>query len=246
MPATVEAQTLNCPMCGAAASTDATRCDHCGARLATVACPACFGMIFVGAKFCSHCGARADRQESTDDLIRLCPSCGSKTRAIVIGKTYLRECPRCEGIWADAAALQQICADGEQQAAVLGMATTVPTTESVALEKVRYLPCPVCHGLMNRVNFAHCSKVVVDVCKAHGTWFDRDELRRIVEFIRDGGFEKAREREISDLERQRRELQAARTGTGFDIHSAYDLPAYHPAESALGFAAAALVGSLFD
>ena len=34
---------------------------------------------------------------------------------------------------------------------------------------------------MNRVQFANCSHVIVDVCKPHGTWFDRDELRRIVE-----------------------------------------------------------------
>jgi len=45
------AETLNCPMCGAAAPSDATSCEHCGARLATGACPSCFGMMFVGEKF---------------------------------------------------------------------------------------------------------------------------------------------------------------------------------------------------
>jgi Zn-finger nucleic acid-binding protein len=50
--------------------------------------------------------------------------------------------------------------------------------------------------------------VIVDVCREHGTWFDRDELRRIVEFIRDGGFDKARAREMEDLEAKRRQLQA--------------------------------------
>ena len=60
----MEAQTLNCPMCGAAASSEATQCEHCGARLATVACPSCFGMIFQGAKFCSHCGAKVDRADA--------------------------------------------------------------------------------------------------------------------------------------------------------------------------------------
>src|SRR5262249_21960642 len=64
--------------------------------------------------------------------------------------------------------------------------------------------------LMNRVNFARCSHVIVDVCKAHGTWFDKDELRRIVEFIRAGGLETARAEEISELERQRRQLNASK------------------------------------
>ena len=52
-------------------------------------------------------------------------------------------------------------------------------TQSIDLtEKIRYIPCPICHELMNRVNFANFSGVIVDVCREHGTWFDRDELRR--------------------------------------------------------------------
>jgi Zn-finger nucleic acid-binding protein len=241
----MEAQTLNCPMCGAAASTAATRCDHCGARLATVACPSCFGLIFAGAKFCSHCGARVDRKEENDALMRPCPRCRINTKAVVVGKTDLRECPRCEGIWADAAALQKVCSDREQQAAVLGMAIPIPKPESVPLEAVHYVPCPVCQKLMNRVNFARCSGVVVDVCKPHGTWFDKDELRRIVEFIRAGGLERARESEIDELERQRRQLESARAGGSYDGMT-YDPPSYHPVESAVGATASAIFGSLFD
>ena len=48
---------------------------------------------------------------------------------------------------------------------------------------------------MNRINFAKCSGVVVDICKGHGTWFDAQELSAIVQFIRDGGLEVARQRE---------------------------------------------------
>src|SRR6516225_7671242 len=116
------AETLNCPMCGAPASTDASRCEHCGARLATVACPSCFGMMFIGEKFCSHCGARADRAEATNAKGRLCPRCGVDVGRVVIGGISLCECSRCDGVWADAAALEQICADREKHAAVLGMA----------------------------------------------------------------------------------------------------------------------------
>src|SRR2546423_4431506 len=63
---------------------------------------------------------------------------------------------------------------------------------------------------------AHCSAVIVDVCAKHGTWFDKDELRRIVEFIRSGGLEKARTREIEELERQRRQLAAAKVATAWE------------------------------
>jgi len=210
-------ETLNCPMCGAPVSTDASSCEHCGARLATVVCPSCFGMIFQGAKFCPHCGAKADRTEVATDAHQPCPRCHTDLEAVVIGNTNLLECPKCEGIWADAGSLQQICADREKQAAVLGMPGTLHDAGSGDIEEhVHYLPCPVCEKLMNRVNFAHCSHVIVDVCSQHGTWFDKDELRRIVEFIRAGGLEAARAREITELERRRRELSAARTANAWE------------------------------
>jgi Zn-finger nucleic acid-binding protein len=60
---------------------------------------------------------------------------------------------------------------------------------------------------MNRVNFAHCSGVIVDVCKGHGTWFDQDELTEIVAFIRAGGLEASRAREKLQIEEERRRLR---------------------------------------
>ncbi len=219
---TMAAETLNCPMCGAAASSDSPRCEHCGARLATVACPSCFGMMFVGAKFCSHCGARADRTEVPDGTHEICPRCRVEMEAVLIGKTHLEECPRCEGVWADADSVRQICADQEQQAAVLGMATS-QTAESVDIEEhIHYIPCPVCKSLMNRVNFARCSNVIVNVCGQHGTWFDKDELRRVVEFIRAGGIEKERAREVEELEEHERHERASAVA---DAWSARNLPA---------------------
>ena len=130
-------------------------------------------------------------------------------KTVTIGTIRLLECGHCEGIWVDVDSLQQICAEREKQAAVLGM--PAPPDGTVELEKnIRYVPCPVCHKLMNRVNFAHCSHVIVDICKAHGTWFDKDELRRAVEFIRAGGLEKARGRELEQIKDEQRKLAAAR------------------------------------
>jgi Zn-finger nucleic acid-binding protein len=206
----MQAATLNCPMCGASAATDATRCDHCGARLATVSCPSCFGLMFVGERFCSHCGARAAaRSESGPAAERACPRCRVSLNAVALNGTNLHECPKCDGIWVDTAAFEQICTDRDKQATILGAVGSASTPESLRVEaNIRYVPCPVCHALMNRVNFARCSHVIVDVCRQHGTWFDRDELRRIVEFIRAGGLDEARAREVAELEEQKRRLKA--------------------------------------
>jgi Zn-finger nucleic acid-binding protein len=205
-------ESMNCPTCGAPVAPDATQCGHCGSRLAMVACPSCFGMVFAGAKFCSHCGAAIARQEVDAATQLLCPRCQVDMQAVVIGQTNLRECSRCEGIWADTESLQRICADREQQSAVLGVAQSLPTDATNLERNVRYVPCPTCQKLMNRVAFAHCSRVVVDVCREHGTWFDKDELRRIVEFIRSGGLEQSRAEEIQELEHKRQELRTAQIG----------------------------------
>ena len=47
----------------------------------------------------------------------------------------------------------------------------------------------------------------MDVCKKHGTWFDRDELSRIIEFIQTGGMEKSRTKERLDIEEEREKLR---------------------------------------
>jgi Zn-finger nucleic acid-binding protein/predicted RNA-binding Zn-ribbon protein involved in translation (DUF1610 family) len=206
--AAMPAETFRCPSCGAAVSSQATRCDFCKAILATVTCPSCFGLMFAGAKFCSHCGAKGNRSEASGDP-RLCPRCKIAMSDVAIGTTSLLECSQCEGIWVDVESLQQICVDREKQA----FASSVPSAleRPLELEKMlHYVPCPACHELMNRVQFAQCSHVIVDVCKPHGTWFDKDELQRAVQFIRAGGLEKARAMQLEQLKEEQRKLAVAR------------------------------------
>lgn len=204
----MQAETLNCPMCGAAAGSAATRCLFCDARLATVACPSCFGMMFLGNRHCPRCGSLAARAEVTDDASRNCPRCRVEMPPIMVGAKRMRECARCGGLWVDAATFEQICADREQQSAVLtGSPASLRASGQSEPARVRYVPCPECGQLMNRVNFAHCSGVVIDSCKGHGTWFDRDELAEIVGFIRGGGLEAARAREKQQIAEERRLLR---------------------------------------
>jgi len=205
----MQAETLNCPMCGAAASTDATTCIYCGARLATCQCPQCFGMMFRGSRHCPRCGALAGEREcaSTEAALN-CPRCRVPLAPVTLGATQVSECSQCDGLWVDIASFEEICRDREQQSALLGTAQFTSTVKNVNdRSRVRYVPCPECGQLMNRVNFARCSGVVVDVCKGHGTWFDRDELAEIIGFIRAGGLDEARAREKAQLEETRRSLR---------------------------------------
>ena len=166
--------------------------------------------MFTGSRHCPGCGAQAERAEVQTTDARQCPRCRINLEAVAVGTISLRECARCGGLWMDAAAFERICADREQQAAVLGAPLAKLANAAGSKEDsghVRYVPCPECAQLMNRVNFARCSGVVVDVCKGHGTWFDRDELQRIIEFVRAGGLSVSRAREVEQLAEERRRLR---------------------------------------
>lgn len=205
----MEAQTINCPNCGAAVSSDAIRCRYCESKLAAVACPSCFGMMFVGSRHCPHCGASATQAKAAQLSILKCPRCKTDMASVSIGTEAMRECERCAGLWVEVAAFERICANREQQSAVLGTASPAPghQVDPGSEAAVRYIPCPQCRQLMNRINFARCSGVIVDICKGHGTWFDRDELSGIVQFIRGGGLELSRKKEKNEIEFERQQLR---------------------------------------
>jgi Zn-finger nucleic acid-binding protein len=167
-------------------------------------------MMFIGSRHCPHCGAAAAQATTAELSVLNCPRCKTKMSSITLGAVAMRECERCVGLWVEVGAFEKICGDREQQSAVLGAALPAPTRQlpSDDLDRIRYVPCPQCGQLMNRINFARCSGVIVDVCKGHGTWFDRDELSGIVQFIRGGGLELSRQKEKRELEFERQQLRA--------------------------------------
>lgn len=165
-------------------------------------------MMFVGSKHCQRCGAAAASPERKEAENYKCPRCRAGMASTTIGATSVLECEKCLGLWVDVQSFEKICADREQQSAVLGVAGQAPSKGPFE-SKVHYVPCPECSQLMNRMNFARCSGVIVDMCKLHGTWFDRDELSRIVEFIREGGLNASREKERREIAEEREQLRDA-------------------------------------
>jgi len=194
---------LRCPSCGAPVAPEIRSCPYCQTALALVSCPSCFAAIFRGARHCSSCGAEVSRAAAEPRPPRPCPECRHDLAAVKVGSVILDECLACGGVFVDPPSFERICAEREQQAVVLKAGFPNPTRPPRA---ERYWPCPACGRLMNRQNFARLSGVIVDVCKGHGVWFNHGELQAIVEFMRAGGLDRAREREKTDLEEERRRL----------------------------------------
>lgn len=197
-------EALNCPNCGAGILSDKTECQFCHSRLKTMACPSCLGAMFVGSKDCAHCGNKVIRSKISEEKAGDCPRCKVNLKLLQSGETTLRECAKCDGLWVGVETFEEVCANHEKQAEVLRVVRENIVHKTPA--KIQYVPCPDCKNLMNRNNFAKISGVVVDICKQHGVWCDAEELPRMIEFIRQGGLDHAREKDKIYLEEQRKML----------------------------------------
>lgn len=221
-----DASSLHCPNCGAIAGPDARRCPYCEARLATISCPSCFALMFDSAAFCPKCGSRRARLAGAVTSAQ-CPGCESEMQRIELENEALLECARCDGVWVEADAFERLCGDRATQAAALHR---FPERPAARVERVRYRRCVQCGKMMNRVNFGRISGAIVDVCRGHGTFLDAGELHQIVQFIYDGGLDRARERQMEELKEQERrlqalEMQAARDRAASDPQAALNLGA---------------------
>jgi Zn-finger nucleic acid-binding protein len=127
-----------------------------------------------------------------------------------IGGAVLRQCSRCGGAWLGREAFEHLVEGREERATFLD-ALPEPAAQAPvqgALE-FSYRPCPSCSRLMNRSNYARVSGVIVDSCRDHGIWFDRDELRRVLAFIENGGQKRAMQHEQAELKAERDRLKEA-------------------------------------
>jgi Zn-finger nucleic acid-binding protein len=200
-------EALNCPNCGGGVASDSTKCEFCKCRLKTIGCRKCLGLMFLGSKFCTHCGSKAVLAETFDaEKPGKCPRCKILLQPLRIGEVDIRDCEKCGGFWSAPETFEEICASQEKQAAVINFIGSDAHPDSHP-PTVSYVPCPDCGELMNRSNFARSSGVILDMCKAHGIWFDADELPKIIDFINKGGLDRAREKEKIAINDERAKLR---------------------------------------
>lgn len=176
-----------CPYCSNEVPPLVRICPHCDVRLDHTRCGRCYSLQAPGNFACGRCGAALELEPMLDATDAPCPRCRAPLEAAA-GDATLSECARCGGIFVAKDALVRILAAAE-------VSGPVCKTSPAFLTDVRYLPCPQCHTTMNRVNFGRASGVIVDVCRAHGTWFDPGDLTRVIAFVGSGGLVKARARE---------------------------------------------------
>jgi len=206
----MEAAVIHCQSCGAPVSEDAAQCPYCQGQLATVACPRCFAMVSIHARHCSQCGAEVVVHQPETDASLACPECRSALAITPVGGVDIHQCCKCGGVWLEHERFANLSAPHEEHGKAMAASGARPAQTPRAAEPARYRPCPACKQLMNRFNFGHSSGVILDACKTHGLWFDRDELRRVMVFIDGGGLVRAQQADTEAQKEATRALALAR------------------------------------
>jgi Zn-finger nucleic acid-binding protein len=118
-----------------------------------------------------------------------CPRCEVGLAATNPAGVRLDACARCLGVFIAPEPLLSLL---EQRDAIEELRALLPRTRSpLADAGPMYVKCPQCTVLMNRTQYAHGAKVVIDYCRRHGTWFDAGELPLVLDFVAEGGHRRA-------------------------------------------------------
>jgi Zn-finger nucleic acid-binding protein len=98
-----------------------------------------------------------------------CPRCGVPLVAEIVRALEFHRCGACGGVWLDPDTFRQVCeGDAKPGMSRPGHRIEDDAPSSRHHDPVTYLRCPVCNDVMNRVNFARASGVILDVCRPHG------------------------------------------------------------------------------
>ena len=136
----------------------------------------------------------------------VCPRCRQQPLSFrPLADEAIEECTACRGYFVPRALIPRLLDALDLGGEVLQ--TFERETPQPTMEGPLYIRCPICDRHMNRRLFAWGARVVIDECRAHGIWFDRAELRAVVEFAAGGGMERAAALEARN---KRQEEQAAR------------------------------------
>ena len=194
-PSPEAVRAVKCSGCGGAVPLRAPSCPYCKAEISAEdrgigqRCPHCLARGKSGDAFCGSCGGKLEpRARPAVPDGRACPRCEGPLRGENLGGVSLIECTACAGVWLTPTVFESVLSTTEAAAAGGPSATDAAPDATLYVEdEVRYLPCIGCGELMTRKRIGGPEGATVDLCRAHGLWFDTGELERILAWVRAGG-----------------------------------------------------------
>lgn len=162
-------------------------------------CKSCSAPLEPDTNRCRYCGVRndVDLQAKHDFSIenprseRICPQCNIPLQTIdlkVNDHLYIERCSECFGLFFDPGEIEILLDNAVSGAETVNLKHIQNINDDrYQSKKVKYIKCPVCRILMNRVNFGYRSGVVIDQCKKHGIWLNNGEITHLMEWKKAGG-----------------------------------------------------------
>lgn len=163
-------------------------------------CKSCAAPLPANSNCCEYCGVRndmdlQDKQDynlQTQQSERICPVCHIPLQTIdlkINGDLYIERCQSCFGLFFDPGEIEILLDNTVAEASEVNwqLIDNINQERYPTQQKIKYVKCPVCQMLMDRVNFGYRSGVVVDQCRLHGIWLDNGEITHLMEWKKAGG-----------------------------------------------------------
>ncbi len=198
-------------------------------------CNSCSAPLAADTNRCVYCGTRNDvdlhgKQEyfiHHQHSGRICPVCDKELQTIALtvhGALYVERCDNCYGLFFDPGELDVFLQNSVSAVYEINLKHigNINRDRYGKQQKIRYLKCPQCRQLMNRVNYGHRSGVVIDRCRKHGVWLDSGEITHLLEWRKAGGqllHERySRQKKLQEKQQQRHQSPEVYSN-GYDFES---------------------------
>jgi len=106
-----------------------------------------------------------------------CPVCKELLVVLELEQIEVDYCTSCDGVWLDAGELELLLETDEERNRLINL------FKQAESHKEKSYACPICGKHMLKFRIGEQEMVMVDKCKKnHGIWFDKGELKKVVEF----------------------------------------------------------------
>ncbi|MCK5829085.1 MAG: zf-TFIIB domain-containing protein [Methylococcales bacterium] len=198
-------------------------------------CRSCSAPLPSNINRCRYCNIRNDVDLHSKNLHSIatkksnleCPHCEEALQTITLNLKkpfYIERCKSCFGLFFDPGEIDILLESSVSNIfnINLPLITNINKDRYKKNKKVKYIKCPVCQILMNRVNFSHKSGVVIDHCKKHGIWTDNGEITHLMEWKKAGG--ELLHSQVKEKEEKNQKKQKKRSPRPSLVYDSYHYP----------------------
>lgn len=163
-------------------------------------CNTCSAPLLANVNRCQYCNTHNDLDlqgkhkysVTAKESERICPHCDTPLQTIKLqmqSNFQIERCKTCFGLFFDPGEIETLLEHSVKNVTDINLKLikNINKARYQGHRGVKYVKCPCCRILMNRLNFGHRSGVILDRCSKHGIWVDSGEITHLMEWKKAGG-----------------------------------------------------------